>query len=106
MPNIQVFGIRHHGPGSTKRLLKALQGMQPDCLLVEAPYDGEKSFYKIDTEGLQPPVALLMYEPKDFQKASYLPFANFSPEWQAMKYALKKEIPIKAMDLPMVSNSA
>ena len=101
MAHIQVFGIRHHGPGSTKRLLKALQGMKPDCLLVEAPYDGEKSFYQVNTKGLQPPVALLMYEPKDFQKASYLPFANFSPEWQALKYALRADIPIKAMDLSM-----
>ena len=98
---IHTFGIRHHGPGSAKRLLKALRALEPDCLLVEAPADAEKQLLQITTEGLKPPVSILMYNPKDFAQASYLPFADFSPEWQAIKYALKKDIPIRAMDLPM-----
>ena len=80
---IKIFGIRHHGPGSTKRLQKALRQWQPDCLLVEAPADAEKSLLQMNIDGFQPPVALLLYNPKDFAQASYLPFANFSPEWQA-----------------------
>jgi len=47
------------------------------------------------------PVALLVYDPKDFQRAAYLPFAEFSPEWQAIRYGLKKDIPLQPMDLPM-----
>lgn len=101
MPQVKVFGIRHHGPGSAKRLYKALQEWQPECLLVEAPQDAEKSLQQILTKGFDPPVALLMYNPSDFAEASYLPFAKFSPEWQAITYALKKDIPIMAMDLPM-----
>jgi len=103
MSEVKVFGIRHHGPGSTKRLQKALREWGPDCLLVEAPYDAEKSLQQILLKGFEPPVALLMYNPSDFSEASYLPFAKFSPEWQAMRFALKKEIPIWAMDLPMAN---
>ena len=99
--SITIFGIRHHGPGSAKRLLKALQELEPDCLLVEAPQDSEAQLQQMLTEGFKPPVALLLYDPKNFEQASYLPFAAFSPEWQAIQYALKKEIPVRAMDLPM-----
>ena len=36
-----IFGIRHHGPGSTKSLLRALQNLEPDCLLIEGVKDAE-----------------------------------------------------------------
>lgn len=101
MSEVQVFGIRHHGPGSAKRLVKALRAFDPDCVLVEAPLDSEKTLQQIHTEGLKPPVAMLLYDPKDFSQAGYLPFAAFSPEWQAVRYALKKQIAVWAMDLPL-----
>jgi hypothetical protein len=98
---MKVFGIRHHGPGSAKRLSKALREYQPDCLLIELPAGVEKALKYLGEPELKPPVALLMYPVKDFQSGSFLPFAEFSPEWQAMKYALKKDIPIIPMDLQM-----
>lgn len=97
---IEVYGIRHHGPGSTRRLQKALRDQQPDCILLEAPQDAEAAFPYVANTGLIPPVAVLVYNPKDLQQAIYLPFARFSPEWQAIKYGLKKDIPVRAMDLP------
>ena len=51
-----------------------------------------------------PPVAILIYNPKNLQQASYFPFAQFSPEWQAIKYGLENEVPIQFMDLPMAIN--
>ncbi|MEZ5041069.1 MAG: DUF5682 family protein [Saprospiraceae bacterium] len=98
---LHVFGIRHHGPGSARRLLRALEALQPDCLLVEAPADAEDALKYMAYEELIPPVALLTYNPKNIQEASYFPFASFSPEWQAIQYALKRKIPIQFMDLPM-----
>jgi len=98
---LQVFGIRHHGPGSARRLLQALEEMQPDCLIVEAPADAEGALKYMAYEELIPPVALLTYNPKNLQEASYFPFASFSPEWQAIQFALKISIPVHFMDLPM-----
>ena len=97
---IQVFGIRHHGPGSARRLLKALEALDPDVLLVEAPADAAVLLDSMSLPDLIPPVAMLLYDKSDLSKASYYPFAEFSPEWQAIKYALGKGIPIKFMDLP------
>ncbi|MFT5645641.1 MAG: hypothetical protein ACI976_000314, partial [Aureispira sp.] len=31
----KLFGIRHHGPGSSKSLIKALNTYQPDVILIE-----------------------------------------------------------------------
>ena len=104
---IKVFGIRHHGPGSATTLLQALQQWQPDCLLIELPADAEGVIQHVDAlqvsaqkEKLIPPVAILIYNPKDLKQASYLPFASFSPEWVALSFASKNEIPVQCMDLP------
>ncbi len=97
---LKIFGIRHHGPGSAKSLRKALAEMQPDCILIEGPADAENIIHYVGDKALIPPVAILMYNPKAPKQASYFPFARFSPEWQAMKYGLKNNIPIRFMDLP------
>jgi hypothetical protein len=36
---VRIFGIRHHGPGSARRLLEALDAMGPSLVLVEGPSD-------------------------------------------------------------------
>ncbi len=96
---IKIFGIRHHGPGSAKRLSKALRAFQPDCILIELPEEAEKVLKQADDPDLRPPVALLIYPSNDFQGGAYLPFAEFSPEWQALQYGFKQNIPIIPMDL-------
>jgi hypothetical protein len=55
----------------------------------------------IQKPGLVPPVALLVYNPSDFNQAVYLPFAEFSPEWQAVQFGLEQGIRVAAIDLPM-----
>jgi hypothetical protein len=96
-----IYGIRHHGPGSARSLLRALQAQGPDCILIEAPADIEQLLdYVLDPE-LILPAAMLVYDEKDLRRAAYLPFAAFSPEWQAIQYGKKEGLPIVFMDLPM-----
>ena len=90
----QVFGIRHHGPGSAKRLKHALEAYEPDIILIEGPEEATELIEYIRDPDLVPPVALLIYSPQDFEQVSYYPFAEFSPEWQAMKYGMEVEIPV------------
>lgn len=74
--------------------------MAPDCILIEAPQDAEGVLKNLGHEGLEPPLAILIYNPKNLQQAAYYPFAEFSPEWQALQYAHQQDIPIQFMDLP------
>ncbi len=99
--SVEIFGIRHHGPGSARSLLRALEAFAPDVVLIEGPPDTETLIPWVTDARLQPPVAMLVYNPKNLQQASFFPFAEFSPEWQAMKFALASGIPVRFMDLPM-----
>ncbi|MGB3916644.1 MAG: DUF5682 family protein, partial [Thiothrix litoralis] len=103
MPH-HVFGIRHHGPGSARSLVQALSALQPDCILIEGPPEADSILPLAAHEQMQPPVALLLYAPDEPQRAVYYPFADYSPEWQAIRYALAQQIPVRFMDLP-VGNS-
>ncbi|MDX1940369.1 MAG: DUF5682 family protein [Saprospiraceae bacterium] len=96
-----IFGIRHHGPGSAQSLIKAFEQFQPDCILIEAPADAQSAINDADLEGLIPPVAIVVYNPNNLTQAIYLPFAEFSPEWQAIQFGLKNKILVEAIDLPM-----
>lgn len=99
--NVFLFGIRHHGPGSAQKLKRALVQLQPDKIIIEAPQDAESMIPYIANPKLKPPVAVLIYNPKDLQQAVYLPFTSFSPEWIALQFALKNETPVAFFDLPM-----
>ncbi len=105
-PSIRHFGIRHHGPGSARSLTRALEQWQPDALLIEGPADGQDALAIAAHPDMKPPVALLFYVPDDPKQAAYFPEAVFSPEWQALKYGLGNEIPIRLMDLPQAHTFA
>lgn len=100
MSDPTIFGIRHHGPGSARSVLKALKELQPDLILVEGPPDAQDVLPLAADVGMKPPVALLLYDPNAPRRAVYYPFAEFSPEWQAIRYGLHNDIPVRLMDLP------
>jgi hypothetical protein len=101
-----LFGIRHHGPGSARSLRAALEALQPDVVLVEGPPDAAAVLPLLAHPEMKPPVALLLYAPDTPQRAVYYPFARFSPEWQAIRYALSRPIPVRFMDLPQACQLA
>lgn len=98
--SVTVFGIRHHGPGCARSLRAALERLAPDIVLVEGPPDAQEVLPLLALAEMKPPVALLIYAPADPAHAVYYPFATFSPEWQALNYALAHGIPTRFMDLP------
>ncbi len=106
MSKVHYFSIRHHGPGCARSLVRALDALQPDCVLVEGPPEGEAVLAALLSEQMQPPVALLSYCPDDPRRAVYHPFAVFSPEWQALRWALQRQVPASFIDLPLTHQLA
>jgi hypothetical protein len=98
--SVHVFGIRHHGPGSARALKAALNELNPDIVLIEGPPDADSLISFIGNQQLQPPVAILVYPPDQPRKGVFYPFAEFSPEWQALRWARSHEVPAKFIDLP------
>ncbi|WP_433151622.1 DUF5682 family protein [Actinomadura nitritigenes] len=106
---VEVFGIRHHGPGSARALRGALEEFGPDAVLIEGPPEADAIVELAGDPGMVPPVALLAYSPagppggaagKDDRKAAFWPFAEFSPEWQAIRYGLAAGAAVRFCDLP------
>ena len=97
---VHLFGIRHHGPGSARSLEHALETLQPDCVLIEGPPDADELLPLAAHVGLVPPVALLVYRPDSPQRAVFYPFAEYSPEWRAIRFALTRQLPVRFIDLP------
>lgn len=98
MPHI--LGVRHHGPGSARGVLNALEQLKPDIVLVEGPPDANPILPLLMDETMQPPVALLVYAEQNPSRAAYFPFALFSPEYQAIRFALQRQLPVGLIDLP------
>jgi hypothetical protein len=106
-PSLHLLGIRHHGPGSARSALAALDEVQPSIVLVESPAESTSAFAwvgdRTDADGdrLEPPVALLGYVVDDPHRALFAPLAGFSPEWQAIRWANEHGVPVEAIDLPL-----
>jgi len=97
---VHILGIRHHGPGSAALLRKALDVLDPACVLVEGPPEGDELIQYVADPGLKPPVAMLLHAADEASLASFMPFAEFSPEWQGMEWALKHKRPVRFCDWP------
>src|ERR1700722_3221045 len=99
--SVHILGIRHHGPGSARSLGTALAALDPDAVLIEGPPDADPLIELAARDGMEPPVALLIYRPENPKQSAYYPFALFSPEWQAIRFALAKGFAVRFMALPM-----
>jgi len=98
---LTLLGIRHHGVGSARYVRDALVQLQPDLVLVEGPPELDAVLTYLSSQDLKPPVAVLGYNPDDLQQAVYYPFAQFSPEWQALTWAVGQNVPTRMIDLPL-----
>lgn len=97
---LHILGIRHHGPGSARMVTRALAAIRPDAVLIEGPPDAADVVSLAAEAAMVPPVALLVYDPEVPSDASYYPFAEFSPEWQAIRWGLKNKAEVRFIDLP------
>jgi Family of unknown function (DUF5682) len=104
-----LLGVRHHGPGSARAVVRALSAYQPQVVLIEGPPEADPLVPLAGADDMRAPVALLAYPAaKDAAKdsgerrrgAGFWPFAEFSPEWQALRWAVRHEVPVRFIDLP------
>jgi hypothetical protein len=75
-------------------------------VLVEGPPDADAVISSAAHEGMHPPAAILIYRADDPRRGVYYPFAEFSPEWCAIRWALAENIPVRFMDLPQTHRLA
>jgi hypothetical protein len=99
-PAVTLLGIRHHGPGSARAVAAALAELKPDAILIEGPPEADELIPLAAHPAMRPPVALLVYAEADPSRAGFWPFAEFSPEWVAMRFGVEAGVPVRFIDLP------
>jgi hypothetical protein len=97
---LHIFGIRHHGPGSAASLLAALDTRAPARVLIEGPPEADSLIRFAASPQMVPPIAILIHGADDPSLASFYPFAEYSPEWQAMRWAARHGRSAAFIDLP------
>ncbi|MBR0756379.1 hypothetical protein JQ604_29730 [Bradyrhizobium jicamae] len=97
---IFLFGIRHHGPGSARRLEEALDALKPVAVLIEGPADASDLLPMLADPDMTTPVALLTYAEDNPANASFFPFADYSPEYRAARWAVRHGAAPRFIDLP------
>src|SRR5688500_6515023 len=97
---VDVYGVRHHGPGSARAVLGALDQQPPDLVLIEGCPELDAIVDLLGEAGMTPPVAGLVYAVDEPRQATFYPLARFSPEWVAARWALARGVPVRFLDLP------
>ena len=108
--NVIFFPIRHHSPACSYHLKKVFESFKPDAVLIEGPSDcNDLMKYMIEEDTKAPFCIYSSYIDKENQKyRCYYPFLDYSPEFTAIREALKNNIHCSFIDMPyafMIENS-
>ncbi|MYX44459.1 hypothetical protein GTW59_25860, partial [Streptomyces sp. SID89] len=100
-----LIGVRHHAPSLAAVVPALLDEAGPDVLLVELPAEMQPWLPWLAHEETRAPVALAA-APSDGSGAggegpAFYPFADFSPELAAVRWAARRGVPVVACDLPL-----
>ncbi|WP_257135409.1 DUF5682 family protein, partial [Streptomyces sp. rh207] len=107
-----LIGVRHHAPSLAGALPALLDAAAPDVLLVELPAEFQPWLGWLAHEETEAPVALAAV-PADGpgpgsageRGSAFYPFADFSPELVALRWAARNGVPAVACDLPLADRA-
>ncbi|UHA73661.1 DUF5682 family protein [Paenibacillus sp. 481] len=97
---VHIFGVRHLSPGGAKHLLDFLNQIRPTAVLIEGPSDATPEIRHLTNEVTKPPIAILAFTDHLPVRTVLWPFAAYSPEYQAMKWAAQNGALAAFIDLP------
>ena len=95
-----IFGVRHFSPAGAYYVRKYLDEVQPKVVLIEAPSDFTDLMDKITAKEVVPPIAIMAYTLEAPIQTIIYPFAEFSPEYQAILWAKENKVECRFCDLP------
>ncbi|MER6785167.1 DUF5682 family protein [Streptomyces sp. NPDC000658] len=102
-----LIGVRHHAPSLAAAVPALLDEAKPDVLLVELPAEMQEWLPWLGHAQTRAPVALAA-APGDARSGAspaFYPFADFSPELAAVRWAARHDVPVIACDLPLADRA-
>ncbi len=94
------LGIRHLSPNGAFNVRKYLDEAKPKVVLIEGPSDFTPYISDIANIEVKPPFAILAYTLEAPIKTVIYPFAEYSPEYQAILWCNENNVECKFIDLP------
>ncbi|MEW1777710.1 DUF5682 family protein [Streptomyces sp. NPDC086777] len=95
------MGVRHHAPSLAAAVPDLLDAAKPEVLLVELPAELQEWLPWLAHEETRAPVALAAAPADGSGGPAFYPFADFSPELAAVRWAARTGVPVVACDLPL-----
>ena len=99
--DMNIFGVRHLSPASAHHVLAYLERIAPKLILLEGPSDANDRIAPIAGEKVKLPIALLGYTTESPVHTVMYPFASYSPEYQAIRWAHRNVCEVRFCDLPI-----
>lgn len=95
-----IIGVRHHSPACARLVAQKIRALRPAYVLIEGPADFND---KLDELFLPHHLPLAIYSflsSDNTYRASWTPFAEHSPEWQALITGREVGAQVRFIDLP------
>jgi hypothetical protein len=99
LAEVHLFPVRHHSPRSSAVLQRFLHEITPAAVLVEGPSDAGPLIDVLCDRDTQPPIAILGYRTDGSPRSSLWPFAAYSPEYVALRWAVGHGIQPSFIDI-------
>ncbi|WP_431676859.1 vWA domain-containing protein [Kitasatospora sp. KL5] len=94
-----LIGVRHHSPALAAVVPALLDKADPQVVCVELPTDFQRWLPHLADPGTVAPVALAGADGDG--RLGFYPFADFSPELAAIRWAREHGVEVRCCDLPM-----
>lgn len=94
-----VFPVRHHSPRTSAALEAFLDALDPQVVLIEGPADATDLIDVLVDPDTEPPVAILGYRTDGTPGSAMWPFASYSPEYVAARWARARGRRVEFVDL-------
>lgn len=95
-----VIGVRHHSPACAHHVRAVIEAAQPAFVLIEGPADFNPHIAELNRPHTLPVAIFSFHAGADDSRASYAPFCEYSPEWQALTTAFRIGATPLFCDLP------
>ncbi|MFF0039043.1 DUF5682 family protein [Streptomyces mirabilis] len=99
-----LIGVRHHSPALAAAVPGMLSAAAPEVLLIELPEEFAPWLEHLGDPATVPPVALA--GSREHGGVVFLPFAEFSPELAAIRWAREAGVQVVPFDLPLAARDA
>jgi hypothetical protein len=98
--DVPIFGVRHLSPAASISVLEYIEKINPKIILIEGPSDCSHLMSEMAAKQVTLPIALLAYTTELPIETVVYPFAEYSPEYQAILWAKNNKREVEFIDLP------